>query len=89
MEKTRHFHPRSRSSVDSASAQRGHRCHREGQLLHVGGDAVEGVPEPELVDAGDDLGADQQQDGDEPVAVEEAAFDQRLGAERGGDPGGD
>jgi hypothetical protein len=44
-------------------SQSPHRCHGKGQFFHVRGDAVEGVSQPELVDALNDLGPDQQQDG--------------------------
>ena len=57
-------------------AQSPHRRHGKRQLFHIGSDAVKGIAQAELIDTLDDLGADQKQNRDEPVAVKKSAFDQ-------------
>ena len=64
-------------------AQGAHRRHGKGQFFHVRGDPVEGVAQAEVVDALDDLGADEQQDGDQPVPVKKGALHQGVGVGAG------
>ena len=58
-------------------AERCDRGHGKRQFFHIRSDPIEGITQTEMIDSLDDLRADQQQDRDQPVSVEESSLHHR------------